>query len=158
MALTIMTSIVNTSFDNVSATNNYGVMREAGYINDSGLQANLTFPDCLNYVDDTLIVNNMYTFKGYKGQGKLYITCTDNLESARIFINGKEIDVTEACRNNGKTYEIDFSEVAENDRNTIQVTNFCARYRKGKYKNTISRSCRWDCRVSRNESRYFRFN
>ena len=124
MALTIMTSIVNTSFDNVSATNNYGVMREAGYINDSGLQANLTFPDCLNYVDDTLIVNNMYTFKGYKGQGKLYITCTDNLESARIFINGKEIDVTEACRNNGKTYEIDFSEVAENDRNTIQVTNF----------------------------------
>ena len=61
MALTIMTSIVNTSFDNVSATNNYGVMREAGYINDSGLQANLTFPDCLNYVDDTLIVNNMYT-------------------------------------------------------------------------------------------------
>ena len=92
MALTIMTSIVNTSFDNVSATNNYWVMREAGYINDSGLQANLTFPDCLNYVDDTLIVNNMYTFKGYKGQGKLYITCTDNLESARIFINGKEID------------------------------------------------------------------
>ncbi|MDZ5038414.1 hypothetical protein GNF66_14945 [Clostridium perfringens] len=95
-----------------------------GSINDSGLQANITFPDYLNYVDDTLIVNNMYTFKGYKGQGKLYITCTDGLQSIRVFINGKEIDVTEACKNNGATYEIDFSDVSVNDRNTIQVTNF----------------------------------
>jgi LPXTG-motif cell wall-anchored protein len=104
---------------------NYGnVSVSDGSINDSGLQANITFPDYLNYVDDTLIVNNMYTFKGYKGQGKLYITCTDGLQSIRVFINGKEIDVTEACKNNGATYEIDFSDVSVNDRNTIQVTNF----------------------------------
>lgn len=125
MVLTIISSMVITPPSIVSANiRDHRITREETNINDSGLQANLVFPDYLNYVDDTLIVNNMYTFKGYKGQGKLYITCIDGLQSARVFINGKEIDVSKACKNNGTTYEIDFSDLAENDRNTIQVTNF----------------------------------
>lgn len=125
MVLTIISSMVITPPAIVSAnTIDHGIIREKTNINDSGLQANLVFPDYLDYVDDTLIVNNMYTFKGYKGQGKLYITCTDGLKSVRVFINGKEIDVSKACENNDKTYEVDFSDLAENDRNTIQVTNF----------------------------------
>ena len=126
MALTFISSMVVAPSVRVSAMENRnGVVTEVnGNINTSGLQADITFPDYLNYVDDTLIVNNMYTFKGYKGQGKLYITCSDGLQNVRVFINGNEIDVSEACRNNGKTYEIDFSDISVNDRNTIQVTNF----------------------------------
>lgn len=126
MSLTFMSSMLVTPILKVGATENgNGVVTEAnGSINTSGLQADITFPDYLNYVDDTLIVNNMYTFKGYQGQGKLYITCSDGLQSVRVFINGKEIDVIEVSENNGKTYEIDFSNVSVNDRNTIQVTNF----------------------------------
>ncbi|MDZ4965216.1 hypothetical protein GNF24_14690, partial [Clostridium perfringens] len=76
MALTFMSSMISAPTLKVKANEiNYGnVSVSDGSINDSGLQANITFPDYLNYVDDTLIVNNMYTFKGYKGQGKLYIT------------------------------------------------------------------------------------
>ncbi len=126
IALTFMASIVSTPTKKINALeNSYGTLKEASEnINSSGLQADITFPDYMNYVDDTLIVNSMFTFKGYKGQGKLYITCSNGLESVRIFINGKEINVTEACKNNGKTYEVDFSDVSVNDRNTIQVTNF----------------------------------
>ena len=126
MALTFMSSILVTPTIKTRANeNSYGIVtEEASPISSSGLQADITFPDYLNYVDDTLIVNNMYTFKVYKGQGKLYITCSDGLQNVRVFINGKEINVSDACRNNGKTYEIDFSDISENDRNTIQVTNF----------------------------------
>ncbi|EOR27817.1 Beta-lactamase class C, partial [Clostridium sartagoforme AAU1] len=126
IALTFMASIVSTPTKKINALeNSYGTIKETGEnMNISGLQADITFPDYMNYVDDTLIVNNMFTFKGYEGQGKLYIKCSDGLESVRVFINGKEINVTEACKNNGKTYEVDFSDISVNDRNTIQVTNF----------------------------------
>lgn len=92
-------------------------------LNNSALQADITFPDYMEYVDDTLIVNNEFTFKGYEGQGKLYITCNEGVQGARVFVNGKEIDISEAFKNNGKMYEVDYSNVAKNDRNTIQVTN-----------------------------------
>lgn len=125
MVFTMISSIVIVPSYKVSAnTDNSRIIRQEANINDSGLQADLVFPDYLKYVDDSLIVNNMYTFKGYKGQGKFYIKCTDCLQSVRVFINGKEVDVSEACKNNDKTFEVDFSDLAENDRNTIQVTNF----------------------------------
>ena len=73
MALTFMTSIVNTPYKNVTATMNYGIIRDAGNINTQGLQADLTLPDCLDYVDDTLIINNMYTFKCEFIQSRWYI-------------------------------------------------------------------------------------
>ncbi|MBX9138380.1 MULTISPECIES: hypothetical protein [unclassified Clostridium] len=73
MALTFMTSIVNTPYKNVTATMNYGIIRDTGNINTQGLQADLTFPDCLDYVDDTLIINNMYTFKCKFIQSRWYI-------------------------------------------------------------------------------------
>lgn len=91
-------------------------------VNDEGMQANITFPDVLGNVDDTLIVNNLYSFKGYKGQGKIYIT-SENVDSARLFINGKEVNIENILLDDGKTYELDFSNLSVNDRNTIQVTN-----------------------------------
>lgn len=108
----------------VKCDTEYAVKLSDVKLNESGLQKNLTFPDCMNYVDDTLIINNMYTFKGYAGQGKLYITCSNGLTSVNVFINGVAINVSQACRNNGKCYEINYSKIARDGNNTIQVTNF----------------------------------
>lgn len=89
----------------------------------SGLQADLTFPDWAGYVDDTLIMNNKYSFKAYKGQGELYITCS-NLKSAKFFINGKQVDISQACSNNGKTYKLDISRFTVNGTNTVQINGY----------------------------------
>ena len=89
----------------------------------SGLQADLTFPDWAGYVDDTLIMNNKYSFKAYKGQGELYITC-NNLKSVKFFINGKQVDISQACNHNGKTYKLDISKWTVNGINTIQINGY----------------------------------
>lgn len=86
----------------------------------SGLQANVTFPDWAGYVDDTLLMNSIYSFKGYKGQGTLYVTC-NNLQSAKLFVNGKQVDLSGLCRNSGKTYQMDISRLTVNGTNTVQV-------------------------------------
>jgi CubicO group peptidase (beta-lactamase class C family) len=89
----------------------------------TGLQANLTFPDWAGYVDDTLIMNNKYSFKGYRGQGTMYITCK-NIKSARFFINGHEMDISTALNNNGKTYKLDISNYTTNGTNSLQINDF----------------------------------
>lgn len=89
----------------------------------SGLQADCTFPDWAGYVDDTLLMNNRYSFKAYKGQGVLYIKCTD-LSSTRFFVNGKQIDISAACKNSGKTYKVDISAYTVNGSNTLQINDY----------------------------------
>jgi CubicO group peptidase (beta-lactamase class C family) len=93
-------------------------------LNSAGLQADLSFPDCRGEIQKNLIANNMYSFQGYAGQGKLYITCSNGLRSADVFVNGIPADISAACGANGKSFEMDISSVSKNGRNTIQVTNF----------------------------------
>ena len=88
----------------------------------SGLQADCTFPDWAGYVDDTLLMNNRYSFKAYKGQGELYIKCT-GVSSATFFVNGKQIDISQACSNSGKTYRADISAYTVNGNNTVQINS-----------------------------------
>ena len=90
----------------------------------TGLQADVTFPDWAGYVDDTLLMNGMYSFKAYAGQGELYVTCTNGLQNVNFFINGVKVDLSEACQNNGKAYKVDISQATVNGTNTIQVTNY----------------------------------
>ena len=93
-------------------------------LNNSGLQADLNFPDCRGKIQQNLIGNNMYAFQGYAGQGKLYITCSNGLRAANVFVNGVPADISAACGANGKSFEMDISTAAKNGQNTIQVTNF----------------------------------
>ena len=83
-------------------------------------QAEIKFPDWKGYIDDTLAMNSMYSFDGYKDQGKLYFTIIEDVESFDLFINNNKIN-TINMRNG--IYEIDISKIAKNGINTIQVSN-----------------------------------
>ena len=47
----------------------------------------------------------------------------DGLKSAKIFINGKEINIDKILENNETTYEVNISSLTKNGKNTIQITN-----------------------------------
>lgn len=71
-----------------------------------------------------LFSSSVFTFKGYQNQGIAYVTVLDANKAAdmRIFINGQEVDTSQMLANPTTTFAVDFSKVAVNDRNTIQVS------------------------------------
>ena len=81
----------------------------------------VTFPDWKGYTDDTLAMNSMYSFYGYHGQGTLYVSVSEELESFRMYVNGYAVDT--GSLNSGEIFEIDISSCARNGENTVQVSN-----------------------------------
>ena len=57
-------------------------------------QAEVKFPDWKGYIDNTLAMNSMYSFDGFKDQGKIYFTINEEVESFDLFINNKKIDTS----------------------------------------------------------------
>ncbi len=92
---------------------------EAIEIKAQTMQADVTFPK--TSLDSSLALNNLVSFKGYKGQGKIYVTTTD-VESVDIYVNGKVL-VSRKPITSGSSTEVDISSYTNNDVNTIQVTN-----------------------------------
>ena len=84
-----------------------------------GWQAELTFPDWAGYVDDTLAMNGMYTFFGYSGQGTLYVTPAAGVTGFALFINNRAVDTGKMA--GGSTWAVDFSQLAVNGLNTLQL-------------------------------------
>ena len=109
--LGVNSSISNGNIVNISKLNN---MIEGTW------QAEVKFPDWKGYIDDTLAMNSMYSFDGFKDQGKIYFTIGENVESFDLSINNKIINTSNM--KNG-IYEIDISKIAKNNTNTIQVCN-----------------------------------
>ena len=87
-------------------------------------QAEVTFPDWAGYVDDTLAMNSIYSFDGYKDQGELYLSVGENVDGFDLFINNREIP---ARKLGSGVYKIDFSRVALNGTNTVQISNITAK-------------------------------
>ncbi len=87
----------------------------------NGWQANRNFPNWANYVDDTLAMNNMYTFTGYEDQGTLYLEPTAGVTSFKLFVNNREIKT--AALTGGATWAVDISKFTVNGDNTIQISN-----------------------------------
>ena len=87
---------------------------------DGSWQAEVKFPDWKVYVYDNLAMNNMYSFDGYKDQGKIYLTVKDEVKKFDLFINNKRVNTKKI---NKGIYELDISKVSINGTNTIQVTN-----------------------------------
>ena len=81
----------------------------------------VSFPDWKGYTDDTLAMNSMYSFKGYHGQGRLYVKAADGVEKFRMYVNGVPVKTSKIKP--GKTWMIDISSVTVNGENTIQVSN-----------------------------------
>lgn len=86
-----------------------------------GWQSQVRFPDWKGYTDDTLAMNSMYTFYGYHGQGEIYVTAADKVESFRLYLNEKPIDTQQMAA--GGTYKIDVSSYTQDGGNTLQVSN-----------------------------------
>ena len=84
-------------------------------------QKAITFPDCRGYVDDTLALNSMTSFKFWHGQGKIYLSVSKQVKSLNVFINGIRFDTSALI--NGGNFVLDFSDVAKDGINTIQVSN-----------------------------------
>ncbi len=78
------------------------------------------FPDWTGRVDDTLAMNSMMSFRGYAGQGSLYVSVSPETESFSLYVNGYRCDTAGAAAG---MYEIDISSAAVNGINTLQVTN-----------------------------------
>lgn len=89
-------------------------------IEQGSWQAIVSFPDWKGYVDDTLAMNAMYSFDGYKEQGELYITVSSEVEEFELFVNNKKVD-TKSMKDG--IYKIDISNLTVNGQNTIQVSN-----------------------------------
>lgn len=87
---------------------------------DGTWQAQISFPYWRGYVDDTLALNDMYSFYAYSGQGVLYFSPDEFVDSFRLFVNGFEADVS-GC-DNGGIYKLDLSRISVNGKNTIQLS------------------------------------
>ncbi|MCR4712725.1 MAG: serine hydrolase, partial [Clostridia bacterium] len=83
-------------------------------------QGQVEFPDRKGYVDDTLAMNSMYSFRGYEDQGILYLTVGEGVQSFDLFINNRRIDTGTFTAG---TFAVDYAAVAVNGINTIQVTH-----------------------------------
>lgn len=83
-------------------------------------QADLSFPDRRGKVDNTLAMNSIAGFDYYSGQGKMYISVSDEVTSFDMFVN--DIEVNTSITPGNTVYELDFSDVAKNGRNTVTVS------------------------------------
>ena len=88
---------------------------------ETGWEGQAVFPDWDGYVDDTLAMNSMYSFKDYEGQGSVYVTVADGVSSYKMYVNDQEVD-TSSMKDAG-TYKVDISSAAVNGTNTLQVSN-----------------------------------
>ncbi|WP_022770619.1 MULTISPECIES: penicillin binding protein PBP4B [unclassified Butyrivibrio] len=85
------------------------------------LPIRVSFPDWKGYTDNTLAMNSMYSFKGYHGQGELFLTISGKVESFDMFVNGMPVDTSEITSLGD--WKIDISSVTKNGENTVQVSN-----------------------------------
>ena len=85
-----------------------------------GWQKRAVFPDWKGYTDDTLAMNSMLSFRGYRGQGALWLKISDAVESFALYVNGQRIDTTAL---KGGVWRIDISNKTVDGVNTLQVSN-----------------------------------
>ena len=85
---------------------------------DQDWQMNRAFP---NGTDDTLAINSLGSWNGYRDQGEIYVTLDASVESFRLFVNNVEISTKGMTA--GKTYKVDIADIAVDGINTVQVSN-----------------------------------
>lgn len=83
-------------------------------------QADITFPDWQKSVDDTLALNSMYSFKGFKDQGVIYVEPSEDIAHFELFVNNKKISTDNIKA--GETNKIDISDKTIDGINTLQIT------------------------------------
>ncbi len=71
--------------------------------------------------DDTLAINSIHSFDGYRDQGEIYVTLDSRVTSFRLFVNNVEIGTGDMV--GGKTYVVDIADIAVDGTNSVQVSN-----------------------------------
>ena len=79
-----------------------------------------SFPDWKGEADNSLAMNSMISFRGYHGQGTLWLDVAPQVESFRLFINTDAYDTADF---RAGIHSLDYSASAVDGVNTIQVTN-----------------------------------
>jgi len=83
-------------------------------------QKRAVFPDWKGYTDDTLAMNSMLSFQGWRGQGALWLAVADGVEGFTLYVNGHKVDTASV---GGGAWTVDLSGVSVDGVNTVQVSN-----------------------------------
>ena len=83
-------------------------------------QKRAIFPDWKGYTDDTLAMNSMLSFKGWHGQGTLWIRASQAVESFTLYVNARKLEIPAI---GGGTWRVDISDAVVDGVNTLQVSN-----------------------------------
>ena len=94
-------------------------VRQANGIPSWGWQKTASFPDWKGYTDDTLAMNSMISFRGYHGQGQLFLQVSEEVESFCLYVNGIKADLYGM----GGILCVDMAGAAQDGINTLQVSN-----------------------------------
>ena len=119
LAVMMVFSVMAPAFAAGSSTTPAGDVRVTEVpLPEQDWQMNRAFP---NGTDDTLAINSLGSWNGYRDQGEIYVTLDASVESFRLFVNNVEIS-TEGMVG-GKTYMVDIADIAVDGINTVQVSN-----------------------------------
>ena len=83
-------------------------------------QKKAVFPDWKGYTDDTLAMNSMLSFSFRHGQGTVWLTVSEEVESFVLYVNGCPCDTSRA---HAGAWSLDISGAARDGMNTLQVSN-----------------------------------
>lgn len=86
----------------------------------AGWQSTVSFPDWKGYLDDTLAMNSMFSFRFYHGQGTLYLEVAPGVTGFTLYVNGVKYDTTGVGEG---LWSADISAAAVDGVNTLQITN-----------------------------------
>jgi uncharacterized protein YbbC (DUF1343 family)/CubicO group peptidase (beta-lactamase class C family) len=101
--------------------NSEGAIVKTTTLPNAQWQVDVSFPEWRGFADDTLALNDIMGFDFYSGQGKMYLEVAESVTGFDMYINGNLIDTKEMV--GGSTYEVDFSGLSVNGRNTVQISN-----------------------------------
>lgn len=90
------------------------------FLNIFSYQMEKSFPVSKENFDDSILTNNMFEFKAFKGQGYIILEY-ENFKYADIYINGVKLK-TDDFKDKGMK-KIDISRITENDKNIFQISN-----------------------------------
>ena len=96
------------------------MVEKADALPEAGWQKKAVFPDAWGYTDDTLAMNSMVSFQGYRGQGYMYVEVAENVTGFTLYINGQEYDTSSMPSG---LFRVDFANAARDGKNTVQVSN-----------------------------------
>lgn len=96
------------------------VLERLDALPEAGWQSAVAFPDWKGYVDDTLAMNGMFSFRFYHGQGTVYLDVAEGVTGFRLYVNGVRCDTSGVA---GGIWSADISAAAVDGVNTLQITN-----------------------------------